>query len=109
MNTQHNRYLVKYLKQQIKIGNQSCSFCEQSRFANDNLLMCSGCNVVRFCNRQHQELASKKISTFSGRYAIRQHSVCNLLGHYAMYLANSSVENAQKYLKEQDAFLDRGL
>jgi len=109
INTQHNRYLVKYLKHQIKIGNQSCSFCEQSRFANDNLLMCSGCNVVRFCNKQHQKLASTKMSTFSGRYVIRHHSVCKLLRHYAKYLANSSVENAQSYLHEQNAFLDRGL
>ena len=109
MRTIHNKYLVKFLEQQIEVGNRSCSFCEQSRFANDRLLMCSGCSVVRFCNRQHQELASKKMSTISGRFSIRHHSVCKLLGCYVMYLVDKSVENTQLYLKEQLVFFERGL
>ena len=109
MRTLHNKYLLKFLEQQIEVGNRSCSFCEQSRFANDRLLMCSGCSVVRFCNKQHQVLASKKMSTMSGRYTVRHHSVCKLLSFYVMYLVDKSVENTQLYLEEQRVFFERGL
>jgi hypothetical protein len=49
------------------------------------------------------------MSTLSGRYAVRHHSVCKLLSCYVMYLVNESVENAQLYLKQQRMFFERGL
>ena len=109
MASEHNTYLMKYLQQLLENGHKKCSFCEQCRSANDTLLTCTGCGVVRFCNKQHQKMASKRMSTFSGRYVIRHHSVCKLLRHYVMFINKNSVQNTHAYLKEQRLFLARGL
>jgi len=109
MASEHNTYLMKYLKQVLENGHKKCSFCEQCRSAKDTLLTCTGCGVVRFCNKRHQEMASKRMSTFSGRYVIRHHSVCKLLHYYAMFIDNNSVKNTYVYITEQQLFLARGL
>ena len=109
MASEHNTYLMKYLQQLAGNGHKKCSFCEQCRSANDTLLTCTGCGVVRFCNKEHQKMASKRMSTFSGRYVIRHHSVCKLLRHYVKFLTDNSVENTHAYLTQQRLFLARGL
>jgi tetratricopeptide (TPR) repeat protein len=109
MASEHNTYLMKYLEHVLENGHKKCSFCEQCRSANDTLLTCTRCGVVRFCNKHHQKMASMRMSTFSGRYVIRHHSICNLLRYYVMFIDNNSVENTYAYITEQQLFLARGL
>jgi len=109
MESEHNKYLMKYLKQQVRTGRTMCCFCEQSRHENDTILMCSGCGVVRFCNKEHQKLAAKSASAYSGRYVVTHKKICKLLNAFVQYCYDKSLENTHSYLKEQRVFFARGM
>lgn len=101
--------LQRYLMGQIRDGHMHCGFCHQCRHTNDKILTCSGCGVVRFCNKQHQKMASKRVSIYGGRHVITHKSICKLLGEFVKFSENNSLPNAYSYLAEQRAFLQRGM
>jgi len=67
--------LKKYLQAQVDSAHSYCRGCCQQRGDDAPMLTCGGCSVARFCNEDHQRMASKK----GGRKPVRHKDVCSLL------------------------------
>ena len=52
-------HLKKYLSWIVERGRTWCIGCGQRRGQATPMLTCSGCRVVRFCNKEHQKMASQ--------------------------------------------------
>ena len=67
--------LKQYLQAQVDGARSYCKGCGQQRGDDAPMLTCGGCSVARFCNEDHQRMASKK----GGRKPVRHKDVCSLL------------------------------
>merc|ERR1711865_837787 len=52
--------LKQYLQAQVDGARSFCRGCWQKRGDDAPMLTCGGCSVARFCNEDHQKMASKK-------------------------------------------------
>ena len=68
--------LKQYLQAQVDSARSRCRGCFQQRGDDAPMLTCGGCSVARFCNEDHQRMASKK-----GRCGqpVRHRDVCSIL------------------------------
>jgi len=98
--------LKGFLDSQLKVGPKFCDYCQQTRHDEDEMLMCSGCGVARFCSRQHQIMSSARLGTRTGRCVVRHKVLCKLLQQYKTFLQNTSPDSAQIWLDTQRAFLN---
>ena len=67
--------LKQYLQSQVDSARSFCRGCCQQRGDDAPMLTCGGCSVARFCNEDHQRMASKK----GGRKPVRHKDICSLL------------------------------
>jgi len=67
--------LKQYLQAQVDRARSRCGGCGQQRGDDAPMLTCGGCSVARFCNEDHQRMASKK----GGRKPVRHKDMCLLL------------------------------
>ena len=69
--------LKQYLQSQVDSDHARsyCKGCDQKRGDDAPMLTCGGCSVARFCNEDHQRMASKK----GGRKPVRHKDICSLL------------------------------
>lgn len=74
--------LGKYLSVLVKQARTHCAGCDQTRGEDVNLLVCSGCRVARFCNRQHQRMASCDTPRSRSMVFGKHSRVCALLGKW---------------------------
>ena len=67
--------LKQYLQVQVHRARSWCEGCRQQRGDDAPLLTCGGCSVARFCNEDHQRMASEE----GGREPVRHKDICSLL------------------------------
>ena len=81
------RMLKQYLELAVRVGQNMCGGCGQVRKEGDGkvaMLACSHCQVVRYCNVEHQKMAYK-----TGAYT--QHKgTCILLRSWRQYLKGTT-------------------
>ena len=68
--------LKQYLQAQVDSARSFCRGCCQQRGDDAPMLTCGGCSVVRFCNEDHQRMASKKGQPL---HPVRHKDMCSLL------------------------------
>ena len=68
-------HLREYLQTEFKYARSWCKGCGQNRGEEAPMLTCSGCSVSRFCNEEHQKMASEK----GGPTPVRHKDLCLLL------------------------------
>jgi len=109
-NTSKDEVALHLLKQSLQIqvdnGRHWCRGCGQQRGEDVPMLTCSGCGVARFCNEDHQRMASKKGSG-SLRTAVRHKHICPLLKQWRHVVRGKAV--AESCAADQLAFLRRDL
>lgn len=72
-------YLEEYLRSFVQNARMKCAGCEQVREPEITMLLCNGCRVARFCNVEHQKMASN--SRPMGQYCLhgKHRDLCGLL------------------------------
>jgi len=93
-------YLKQYLQVQVDGAGSHCRGCDQVRGDDAPMLTCSGCSVARFCNKDHQKMASQ--NSVSGRNtAVRHKDICSLLGKWRQVVkGNATTESCTADLLE---------
>ena len=71
-----------YLEFLMAIGRARCMGCGQIRGEDVAMMACSGCMVARFCNAEHQKLASKASGGVGGAIGCRHSRICWLLNSW---------------------------
>lgn len=71
-----------YVDLRVKNSRNQCESCHQIRYADAQMLLCGGCRVARFCNVDHQKLASNALGTGGSFMYGRHKDVCALLGKW---------------------------
>ena len=69
-------FLQQCLNAQVVSACLRCRGCGQARW-DAPMLTCDGCGVAKFCDKDHQRMASKK--DHSLRKAVRHKDICSLL------------------------------
>ena len=95
--------LKKYLQAQVDSARSFCRGCCQQRGDDAPMLTCGGCSVARFCNEDHQRMASKK----GGRKPVRHKDVCSLLRKWRQVVKGKAT--AESCSPDLLAFLRRDL
>jgi len=91
--------LEEYLTWVVENGRQSCAGCQQKRNEQAPMLTCNGCRVVRFCDADHQKMASKNIMAGGNLWQGRHKDICGLLGKWRGVVKNGvSRESLQEDL-----------
>jgi len=103
--------LRKMLQEYLDHQGSLCGYCKQNK---DNITtrmpQCGGCRVVRFCNREHQEMASARLATQNGRMLVKHSRLCGLLHSYRRKSMSSIVgETDAESEQAQLDFLRTGL
>lgn len=76
------QYLKDYLGWRIARGRNWCEGCQQKRGEDAPMLSCGGCHVARFCNVEHQKMASKSASCGGNMWTGRHKDICGILGQW---------------------------
>ena len=72
-------HLKDYLSCRVAQGRAWCDGCSQRRGEDAPMLTCSGCRVARFCNKDHQKMASKSVAEGGNVWIGRHKDICGLL------------------------------
>jgi len=98
--------LKEHLSWRVDQGRNVCAGCGQTRGEDTPMLTCSGCRVARFCNADHQKMASKK-ATSGGRFDTERHKdICGVLRKWREVLKNGVAPDS--FDADLVAFLQRG-
>lgn len=81
-------HLKDFMSLFMQLGPNQCSGCHQMREHDVSMLMCGGCRVAKFCNVEHQKMASKRVSSGRMLLNIRHKEVCGLLGKWKKVVVN---------------------
>ena len=106
----------EFVKSQIITGRSYCQYCHHTRNDEDEMLMCSGCGVARFCSREHQSMCSDKLGARTGRHVVPHRRVCALLRQFKKISQSPAeptdgaavVELFRAYQEGEREFLARG-
>ena len=74
-------FLRQYLSRRVKTARTWCGGCGQARNEDSPMLTCGGCGIVRFCNAEHQKMASKR-EHFGKSFNDKHKDMCPLLGKW---------------------------
>ena len=75
--------LREHLSWRVKRGRATCDGCGQTRGEDKTpMLTCSGCRVARFCNADHQKMASKKAGSGGSLFTGRHKDICGVLSKW---------------------------
>jgi tetratricopeptide (TPR) repeat protein len=78
--------LQEHLSLLVNHSRCCCAGCGQTRGEDTPMLACSGCRVVRFCNADHQKMASRK-EKHGGRLGVGRHrDICGVLAQWRRVL-----------------------
>ena len=75
-------HLQGYVSWCVGRGRNLCAGCEQTRDEDAQMLTCGGCRVARFCNADHQKMASKSVASGGGLLHGRHRDLCGVLGKW---------------------------
>ena len=75
-------FLKDHLWWCVKRGRNWCDGCNQKRGEDAPMLTCGGCRVARFCNEDHQKMASKSVAAGGSLWTARHKDICGLLGKW---------------------------
>ena len=75
-------HLQVYLSWRVEHGRNLCNGCYQTRGKDAQMLTCGGCRVARFCNADHQKMASKSVASGDSLLEGRHKDVCDVLGKW---------------------------
>tara|TARA_X000000368_G_scaffold404804_1_gene381277 strand:+ start:1529 stop:2728 length:1200 start_codon:yes stop_codon:yes gene_type:complete len=75
-------YLHDYLHNCVENARNRCHGCWKTRGEDAPMLTCGGCHVVRFCSREHQKIASNRVTSGGCLFKGRHKDVCPLLGKW---------------------------
>jgi len=75
-------HLHTYLSWCVERGRNQCAGCDQIRDEDTQMLTCGGCRVARFCNVDHQKMASKRVASGGSLLGGRHRDVCGVLGKW---------------------------
>jgi len=86
-------YLKEHLSWCVEKGRDWCDGCQQLRghlpaavcarlTEATPMLTCSGCRVARFCNADHQKMASRKAALGGNQVTGRHRDICGVLGKW---------------------------
>jgi tetratricopeptide (TPR) repeat protein len=78
-------HLQDYLSWCVQRGRNRCAGCNQTRGEDAQMLTCGGCRVARFCNAEHQKMASKRMA--EGRHR----DVCHVLGKWRLQVVKNGM------------------
>jgi len=87
-------HLKEYLTWCVVTGPRYCEGCEQRRGEDAPMLTCDGCRVARFCNPEHQKIASKAISKGGSMVLGRHKAVCAALGKWRQVVEKGQAPDA---------------
>jgi len=82
--TQEALAMLRTMLQEYLVHQSSlCGYCKQNKNnTTTRMPQCGGCRVVRFCNREHQEMASARLAMQNGRMLVKHSRLCRLLHTY---------------------------
>jgi hypothetical protein len=83
-------HLKKYLSWIVERGRTLCNGCGQRRGEDAPMLTCSGCRVVRFCNKEHQKMASQSVASGGNIFRERHKDICGVLGQWRQVASGSA-------------------
>jgi tetratricopeptide (TPR) repeat protein len=75
-------HLKEHLSRCVHLGRYVCAGCGQTRGEDTPMLTCSGCRVARFCNTDHQKMASKKAALGGNLRTGRHKDICGVLSKW---------------------------
>ena len=75
-------HLQDYLSWCVERGRIRCAGCYQTRGEDAQMLTCGGCRTARFCNADHQKMASKSVASGGSLLTGRHKDVCGVLGKW---------------------------
>ena len=68
-----------YLAALVEHAQHHCTGCCQRRGMDVHMLTCAGCRVAKFCSKDHQKMASKRVSEGGSALEGRHRDVCAVL------------------------------
>ena len=72
-------HLKLYLSKCLVDARERCAGCHQVRGDDAPMLTCSGCGVARFCNADHQRMASRRAACGGSVWKARHKDICGIL------------------------------
>ena len=72
-------HLKLYLSKCLVEAREKCAGCHQVRGDDAPMLTCSGCGVARFCNADHQRMASRRAACGGSVWKARHKDICGIL------------------------------
>ncbi len=80
-----NRPLHSVMQQRwcVQLGHYICGWCGQKRGEDTQMLTCNRCHVARFCNTDHQKMASKKTSLGWNLRTGQHKDICWVFGKWS--------------------------
>ena len=72
-------HLKLYLSRCLVFARERCAGCRQVRGDDAPMLICEGCGVARFCNSDHQRMASSRTVRGGSVWEGRHKDICGVL------------------------------
>ncbi len=79
-------FMHTYLAALVEHAQQHCTGCCQRRGMDVQMLTCAGCRVAKFCSKDHQKMASKRVSEGGSALEGRHRDVCALLCKWRLHV-----------------------
>jgi tetratricopeptide (TPR) repeat protein len=85
-------HLKDYLSWCVERGRDWCAGCQQKRGEDAQMLTCGGCRVARFCNADHQKMASRTKPSGGALLRWGRHKdMCALLGKWRQQIVKDGM------------------
>ena len=99
-------HLKEFLTWRVEHGRTFCDGCGQKRCEDTApMLTCNGCKVARFCNADHQKMASKSIASGGNIFMGRHKDLCGVVGKWRRVVKDG--ESADSCTADLLAFLQK--
>jgi len=98
-----------YLQSIVDQAHLYCRGCWQNRGKDSSMLTCSGCCVVKFCDVNHQQIASRRGGRYRTRKTVPHKDICGLLYQWRqvekrLVLVESCNQEILKFLRTYDRY-----
>jgi len=98
-----------YLQSIVDQARFHCRGCWQNRGKDSSMLTCSGCSVVKFCDVNHQRIASRRGGRYRTRKTVSHKDICGLLKQWhqvdkGLVLAESCNQEILEFLRTYDRY-----
>jgi len=98
-----------YLRSIVDQAHLYCRGCWQIRGKDSSMLTCSGCLVVKFCDVNHQYIASRRGGRYRTRKTVPHKDICGLLNQWrqvdkGLVLVESCNQEILEFLRTYDRY-----